>query len=239
MDIFSSEPREPLFVPSFFCQSLLGKAVQEHFTKPQEVASVFSSSPSLQNSSAGANFLTNFRIRPDNVQLFETVFTPEDCFSIQFTPSLTFLAYNFNEQSWDIIFNFLFKNLIKTTKYLEASLRSLTIKADLVTDEQLRFILSHLRRITKLDMILHFYDGRITSRGIRAIGENLTELIELRIQVSDALDDSVLQLFESKLKKMTKLVLEACSAIGDNGVLAISKMESLTSLSLRSCGRIS
>jgi hypothetical protein len=56
------EPREPFSVPSIKCQSLLGKAIQEHFSKPQQLASVFSSSPSLRNSSVGANFLTNFLI---------------------------------------------------------------------------------------------------------------------------------------------------------------------------------
>jgi hypothetical protein len=65
------------------CQSLLGKALQEHFTKSSQVASIFSSSPSLQNSSAGANFITNFQVDEKSATLFETIFTPEDCFSIQ------------------------------------------------------------------------------------------------------------------------------------------------------------
>jgi hypothetical protein len=71
--------RDSLSVPSMRCQSLLGKALQEHFTKPEGIASVFSSSPSLRNSSAGANFLTNFKIDAQSAKLFQTVFTPEDC----------------------------------------------------------------------------------------------------------------------------------------------------------------
>jgi hypothetical protein len=71
------------------CQSLLGKAIQEHFTKPEQVASVFSSTPSLRNSSAGANFLTNFKLDYwGAVKLFQTVFTPEDSFSVQLSPKI-------------------------------------------------------------------------------------------------------------------------------------------------------
>jgi hypothetical protein len=86
MNITSSN-RDSLFVPSTRCQSLLGKALQEHFTKPDQIASVFSSSPSLRNSSAGANFISNFRIEFETMKIFQTIFTPEDCFSVQFTPS--------------------------------------------------------------------------------------------------------------------------------------------------------
>ena len=69
MSIAFETPRDPLFVPSMKCQSLLGKALQEHFTKPEQVASVFSSSPSLQNSSAGANFIANFKLDKDSVKV--------------------------------------------------------------------------------------------------------------------------------------------------------------------------
>jgi hypothetical protein len=86
MDINSSK-RDLFCVPSMKCQTLLGKAIQEHFTKPAQLASVFSSSPSLQNSSAGANFLSNFKLNKNTSTLFLTVFTPEDCFSFQFSPS--------------------------------------------------------------------------------------------------------------------------------------------------------
>jgi hypothetical protein len=80
--------RDSFFVPSMKCQSLLGKAIQEHFKYPERVACVFSSSPSLQNSSAGANFLTNFKLDEKSITLFRTVFTPEDCFSVSFAPSI-------------------------------------------------------------------------------------------------------------------------------------------------------
>ena len=59
MNITSSN-RDSLFVPSVKCQSLLGKALFEHFSKIDQVASVISSSSAFRDSSVGANFLTNF-----------------------------------------------------------------------------------------------------------------------------------------------------------------------------------
>jgi hypothetical protein len=149
MDISSFNRRDSFFVPSIKCQSLLGKAVQEHFTKPDQVASVFASSPSLQNSSAGANFLTNFMVFGGTIDLVRTVFTPEDCFSCQFAPALCF-NINTSEESWGYLFSF-FQNL-RNNKYLEASLRSLEISSKFITDEQLDFMLSNLKRINKLEL---------------------------------------------------------------------------------------
>ncbi len=150
MNIFFSYKREPLFVPSMRCQSLLGKAIQEHFTKPSQIASVFSSSPSLRNSSVGANFITNFRIDKDSIKNFDTIFTPEDCFSVQFAPCLEVLAEGSDD--WEQIFNWI-SNLINKTRYVEASLRSLTITSTFITDQQLQFILSHVKRIEKFELV--------------------------------------------------------------------------------------
>jgi hypothetical protein len=137
MNISSDFPRGSLFVPSFFCQSLLGKAIQEHFTEPRQIASVFSSSPSLRNSSAGANFLTNFKIDEKSLILFQVVFTPEDCSSIEFSFSIGIdLVRCHSEQARNIFFNF-FRNLITKSRYLEASLRSLEIRVPLITDDHL------------------------------------------------------------------------------------------------------
>jgi hypothetical protein len=180
MFLFSDNPRDLFSVPSIKCQSLLGKAVLEHFTKPEQIASVFSSSPSLRNSSAGANFLTNFRIDEQSITLCETVFTPEDCFSVQFTPSLVVQAEGSDD--WEQIFN-LISNLINNTRYVEASLRSLTIMSTFITDQQLQFILSHVKRIEKLGLILD-EEYRITAKGLSdSIRENLSELKEFGITV--------------------------------------------------------
>jgi hypothetical protein len=100
MNIASFDEREPLNIPSIRCQSLLGKAIHEHFTNPSQIASIFSSSPSLRNSSVGANFLTNFKLDAQSATLFNTVFTPQDCFSTQFAPALSFIS--FDEDSWKL-----------------------------------------------------------------------------------------------------------------------------------------
>ncbi len=217
-------PRASLFVPSIKCQTLLGKALQEHFTKPAEVASVFSSSPSLRNSSAGANFLTNFCLNGESAKLFETVFTTEDCFSVQLCPSLHIANGEGDEQQlWNDIFNAFFKNLTKT-KYFEASLRSLTIKSPFITDEQLHFMLSNLKRITKLEL-------NITCSGIsNSIGENLPELEELIVESSSGFDASTLQRFAPKLKVLKTLVLKKIWMFNDDGVKNISEIFSITSL---------
>jgi hypothetical protein len=191
--------RHALYVPSMHCQSLLEKALQEHFTKPEEIASVFSSSPSLRNSSAGANFLTNFKLDGKSIDLFRIVFTPEDCFSVQFAFKIII------DNSSD--FSFL-KNLTKT-KYIEASLRSLTISTQLIDDEQLVFILSNLKRLTTLELNLH-RDSKITSTAINAIAENLSELTNLEIYSSAAVTTSALEFLALRLKKLNILSLQQC-----------------------------
>jgi hypothetical protein len=183
MNISYFDRRDSLFVSSMRCQSLLGKAVQEHFTKPDQIASVFSASPSLRNSSAGANFLTNFKIDAQSAKLFDTVFTPQDCFSVQFAPCLEI----FSEESddWEQIFNFI-SHLINNTRYVEASLRSLKIASAFINDEQLHFILSHVKRIEKLELVLDPI-CRITPKGLSdSIQENLSELKELGMECSDS-----------------------------------------------------
>ncbi len=236
MNISSFYQRGSIFVPSMKCQSLLGKALQEHFTKPDQIASVFSSSPSLQNSSAGANFLTNFRIDDKSRKLFETVFTPEDCFALQFAFSLSIESPS--RQLWTKMFCF-FRNLINLTKYLEASLRSLKIRAQFITDEQLHFILSNLRRLTKI--VLDLDENRqITSSAISSIGsEHLRNLEELQIKNSQVVTTPVLEVFASKLNKLTTLVFENCDSIDDESFVEISKIINLTSFSMTDSERVS
>jgi hypothetical protein len=187
MYITLSLPRDLLLVPSIRCQSLLGKAIQEHFTKPDQVASVFSSSPSLRNSSAGANFLSNFEIYSESLTLFRTVFTPEDCFALQFAPKMNVCAESFVENLWRDVFSFV-QQLIKT-RYFEASLRSLKIVSKMITDEQLYFIFSHLRRLTTLELNFHA-NWIITSEGLSSSIGNLLDLTELTIENSDSVNMS-------------------------------------------------
>jgi hypothetical protein len=233
MSIHTFSPREPLFVPSNKCQSLLGKAIQEHFTKIDQIASVFSSSPSLQNSSAGANFLTNFRIDGESILLFRSVFTPEDCFSLQFTFSIRIVANTCNQSTFDFIFNFIRQLVNKKPKYLEASLLSLKIDSPFITNEQLIFILSNLKRITNLE--LELLDSAVTS-GVRSI-ENLTELEKLKIVFCRGITTPVLELFASRLQKLHTLVFRECDGVDDEGILAISTMKSITCLTLLNSSR--
>jgi hypothetical protein len=233
MSIHTFSPRDSLFVPSNKCQSLLGKAIQEHFTKPEEIASVFSSSPSLQNSSAGANFLTNYRIDEQSKKLYETVFTPEDCFSCNFAPNIRIVANTCNQNAFDFIFNFIRQLVNKKPKYLEASLRSLKIDSPFITNEQLIFILSNLKRITNLE--LELLDSAVTS-GVRSI-ENLTELEKLKIVFCRGITTPVLELFASRLQKLHTLVFRECDGVDDEGILAISTMKSITCLTLLNSSR--
>jgi hypothetical protein len=230
-----AESRDSLFVPSMKCQTLLGKAIQEHFTKPEQVASVFSSSPSLRNSSVGANFLTNFRLDWQTSKIFETVFTPEDCFSIQFTFEMRVFDFD-DEIKWNSIISFI-QNFITKTRFFEASLRTLSFVSKLLNDEQIHFILSHLRRITKLELILD-EDCAISSVGLSSI-ENLIGLEELHIYSSRAVTTDVIQLFASKLNNLKVLSLNYCDEVKDDGMYSISHMSSLLSLSLLSCMNIS
>jgi hypothetical protein len=237
MDITSSDPRDSLSVPSVKCQSLLGKALQEHFTKIDQIASVFSSSPSLQNSSAGANFLTNFRLDEKSAKLFDTVFTPEDCFSIQFTPHLSLINHN---SEFKTIFSFVQKLITKNQqKYFEASLRTLVIVSSYISDEQLHFIVSNLKRINNFTLITR--NGcNINSWGLSSIAENLSEVTYLAICSCGGVDTSSLELFVTKLKKLKSLSIEECASVNDDSIDAMSKIESsITSLSLLGCWGIS
>jgi hypothetical protein len=198
------EKRDSLFVPSMKSQSLLGKAVFEHFTEPEQVASVFSSSPFLQNSSAGANFMTNFRINSKSIELVETVFTPEDCFAVQFSPCLEVFAEGSDD--WEHIFSMI-SNLINKTRYAEASLRSLKITSACINDEQLQFILSNSKRIKQLSLDLGH--NHVSSDGIsNSIGENLSQLEDLRIFNARSLNTSVLKIFAAKLTKLTTFAVD-------------------------------
>jgi hypothetical protein len=237
MELSFFDPRDAFFVPSVRCQSLLGKALQEHFTKPEQVASVFSSSPSLRNSSAGANFLTNFNIDEKSAKLFHVVFTPEDSFSLSFSQSISINFFG-DERIWKKIFNYM-KNLItKNPKYLEASVRSLSIASEFITNEQLHFILSHLKRTTKFSLNLdnnRSVNSAGHSAGLKRIAEILPDLIELRVSSYREVNDSVIQHFVLKLKKLKHLGVEGCAGLNDEGVVAISKSHALTSLSFRAC----
>jgi hypothetical protein len=240
---FHRERYNFFFVPSMACQSLLGKAVQEHFTHPRQVASVFSSSPSLQNSSAGANILSNFKLDDEaSIKLFKIIFTPEDCFSVQFTPTIMIEVGTFcsDEGSWIKIFSFM-TNLVTKTKYIEASLRSLTISTQHIDDEQLHFLLSNLKRLTKLDLNFH-YDSSITSLGFSSI-EKLTQLEHLGISAPrGVVDTSVLQLVASRCTKINTLILmkNFQENAADDSMFEIAKMvATLTSLELHECDQIS
>jgi hypothetical protein len=234
MNIFSSNSRDALFVPSMRCQSLLGKAVFEHFTESEHVASVFSSSPSLQNSSAGANFLMSFNICRRAISLFETVFTAQDCSSLQFASSIEIKFCSIDNDVcrwyWRRIFAFL-SNLISEQQInLEACLRSLTFSSEFIDDDQLHFVLPKLKRLTKLVL----YGKKITSAGImKSVGENLLELKALTISWSNAVNNSVLQFFAEKLTKLEVLVLNGCrQAFDEKSTLGVSQMRNLTSLSI-------
>jgi hypothetical protein len=240
MEISPIWQRRSLIVPSMQCQSILGKAIQEHFTKPEQIASVFSSSPSLQNSSAGANVLTNFQVDEKSITLFSTIFTPEDTFSLQLAPSIKIGINGFPrhwQHVWDEMFSFM-ENLIKKTKYIEASLRSLNISTNLINAEQLHFIFSNVTRIKKLELSLDSNVYGITSTQLESSIENLSELTQLRITHTRILTTSTLQLIAQKMTKLEKLILYRCLEVGDEGVLEISKMESLISLELSYCSRI-
>jgi hypothetical protein len=225
--------RDPLSVPSMKCQSLLGKAIQEHFTKTKQIASVFASSPSLQNSSAGANFLTNFILGKDTlIKLFQSVFSPKECFSVQFSPALNLNADDYSDQSWRNVFTF-FQNLINTTQYVEASLRSLKLRCKFINEKQMLFIVSNLKRLTHLELDLD-ENEKISAKSINTIAENLPELEHLKIECTNSVNTSTLQLFSSKLKKLKSLSLESCDGLNEDGIRVISEIESLTSISL--CG---
>ena len=234
MEIGTSEPRLSLSVPSMKCQTLLTKSVMEHFTKPDQIAAIFSSSSALRNSSAGANFATNFKINEKSIPLFETVFDPEKCFSTQFSPEMNFFVW-IDRSSWNRIFSFIQNKLITKTKYFEASLRTLTIRSRFITNEQLSFIASNTKRITnfKLD-----FCEKVSSEGINSICENLPQLEVLELEYCESADDSSLQNF-AKLQKLRSFFLKWNQKITDDGIQQICKVHSLSALTIRSCNQIS
>jgi hypothetical protein len=85
------EFNHPIFrVPSTSAQTFLSKTLLEHATSVVHVAVVAASSSSLRNSSIGANMATAFKVDADTIRLFSTVFSPDACFSVQFSPKLNF-----------------------------------------------------------------------------------------------------------------------------------------------------
>jgi hypothetical protein len=98
--------------------------------------------------------------------------------------------------------------------------------------------LVHLKRVTKIKLDLR--SENITPNGAsNIITENLQNLEDLSIRMSDFVDTSVLQIFAQKFKKLKALEFDKCKYVRDEGVLAISKMDqSITSLSLVRCENI-
>jgi hypothetical protein len=184
------------------------------------------------------HYLTNFKLDWQTIDLFRAIFTPEDCFSLQFSFSLTIFSNDYTEElSHNPIFSFV-QNLA-AKEYLNASVRSLKIFSHFINDEQLHFIFSHLNRITKLEFLLDYNDS-VTSEGfINSIGENLSDLTELKISSTGAINASTLQRFASKFTKLTILELNSCGEVADDSLLEISKMKALTSLQILDCEKIS
>jgi hypothetical protein len=220
MNFFSGDrfQRELLFVPSF-CQSLLGKALFEHFSKIDQVASVISSSSAFRDSSVGANFLTNFVVDEKTIFFNQIVFNPEDCFSVQLTATLT-IQENFREQKWELIFGFV-KNLITKTKFLEASLRSLTVKSDSFTDDQARFLVSNLKRIEKFDMS---FCRLITSSAIESVAAMCPKLEILGLNSCYDLEIDDFQQHLLKLENLRTLDLRRTLNMTDSGIQSLSTM---------------
>ncbi len=235
---FIRDPRDAFSVPSTRCQSLLGKALQEHFTIPQHVASVFSSSSSLRNSSAGANFITNFRIDAQSAKLFSNIFTPEDCFSLQFAPEITLISIDLPE-NWNRMYSF-FEKFISRSRFLEASLKSLTLLCKHINNQQLHFIIWNLKRLTKLK-IQYFRNG-VSPAGMNNMFEHLSSsLVELHISECDALlqsDNNALEGLPTRLKNLKSLHISQCDAFPNRGLASIAQTTSLTSLTLPSSDRL-
>ena len=232
--------------------------MEKHFKnisqKPEEIASILSSSPSLQNSSVGANFLTNFTIDEKSVKLFQNVFTPEDCFSVQFTPALA-VQENFRDQKWESVFSFV-TNFITNTKYLEASVRSLEYTSDRLTDEQLRFLVSKLRRLVKIDIGVC---PMISASGIESVAANcsnlevlglhswknmeidalqahllrLENLRTLDLRRSVDMTDSAIQSLSAKMGHHLSSLLFDYEFLSDDSLVALAQMPALRSLCLR------
>jgi hypothetical protein len=228
-------PRPSFHVPSVKCQSLLGKALQEHFSKPEQVASVFSSSPSLQNSSAGANFLTNFEINETITTIFEIIFTPEDCFSVQLAPQLEMKSHHDDgaeEAKSPSVLCFL-KHLLSNTKYLEASLRSLQLNSIPITAEDFKFITSRVKRLTKFSLLSM---AGLSVDLVKSILENLSkELVHLSFAFCGFIDAA--SAFEElgRCKKLESFALTSCPIRDDAMYFLPHLQHSLRALCLRSC----
>jgi hypothetical protein len=216
-----------LRVPSNKCQTLLAKAVFGYFLNSECVASIFSSSSSLRNSSAGANLLTNFHINENLIKIFNTVFTPEDCFSVQFTQELQ-IRVNFIPAYWSSIFAFV-KHFLKA-KYVEVSLRLLKLDVEFINDEELCFIVSHLKRLTTLIL---FGKNLISIEGVKSVASNCPNLEVLILKSCDCVKIEQ----EGEKEVGSKMLEQITSRLQDLRVLDIcgpSFPDLATSRSLRS-----
>lgn len=123
-----------LRVPSKFAQTLLTKAAFENLVSPAHIACVALASKSFQNSSMGANAASAFKITRQTVDLFNNVFHPASCFSIQLTPELSIdQTSKLDDQvksqtrAADNMTFIGFVTALRQTKYFEKSLQKLDL----------------------------------------------------------------------------------------------------------------
>jgi hypothetical protein len=217
--------RQSLHVPSLYCQSLLGKAVLEHFTSESEIAAVFSSSSSLQNSSAGANLASNFHVDENTFRLFTTVFAPPTCFSVQFVPAWSVIRCSMSFSSkirYEI--TDLLSDLAKTP-YARESLRWLDLRALDVTSALLEQIVSDFPRIETLILSRPKQNVSLTSL------QKLPDLKRVKISLyGNASSDAILVL--SKLRALTSLTLDdeykAPAAASDHHLASLRNLDGLS-----------
>jgi hypothetical protein len=225
--------RESLHASSMKCQTLLGKAMQEHFVTFDFIAVIFSSSATLRNSSFGANFLLNSCLSKTTINLFKIVFTPEDCSSLQFIHQLTISgAY-----AWTDIFAFL-RRFIRDTRYLVQSLRSLNFwcqwnsgaNVSVITDE-LFFFVSHLHNLRTLQLTKC---DKLRNDGIKLVCENLPFLTNLDLSGIYLLSEDGMK-HVATLNFLERLNLADCENVNDRCLNCISSLTRLKYLNLSNC----
>jgi hypothetical protein len=133
MDIFSEKPRPSFPVGSFHHQHLLSKALFEHVEDVSTIAAVAASSSSIRHSSLAANLGVNLEINGTTIPLFDIVFAPKECFSIQLVRELSIYCYreekdSSKEQAEPGRIRKFISDLILHTKYFSKTIRSIKLQ---------------------------------------------------------------------------------------------------------------
>lgn len=218
------------------CQTILYKTALDHCAEIHNIAALCVTSKSLQNSSFGADILSNIRIDYDSHRLFDVLLSPSSCFAVQFVSSLyiedAYARYYYSEEVANAIANI--ASEFAKTEYLPRQLRELALIHVPLRTARSMFVSSiSWSNLQSLDL-----GGSETDDSLMAvICTSAVHLTNLQLTFCSKISDDSLKCIAT-LSKLTDLNLNTCYQISDVGLEHLSSLAAIRTLNLHDCNKI-